>query len=117
LHSSQSIEENLAALDVEVEAAVTGNEQQKAARLKEKKEKMGARRAAVEEIVPITRKLKKSSDILKVYVALHNIHLLEDKGRYVCFILSMLPLIPDTRSFNPLAAAAAAAAIACCPMQ
>ena len=54
---------------------------------------MIARRLAVEEIVPITRKLKKTSDIQKIYLALHSIHVLEDKSRSMSLTLADLKKI------------------------
>ena len=89
--SLQSMEDNIAALDMEL--LVAGNGQEKEARLKDKKSKMVSRRMVVESIVPITRKLKKSSDIQKIYAALHNIHVLEDKSRSMSLTLADLKKI------------------------
>jgi hypothetical protein len=76
--------ENVITLDAEIESATTASETQKLARLRDRKEKLVSRRASVEKIDPVTHKLKKSSEIQKIYVMLHNIHVIEDKGRY-CF--------------------------------
>lgn len=72
------MEDNISALGAELEGS---SSEKVVSRLKEKREKMASRLAVVGEITPITHKLRKSEEILKVHFALHDIHLLEDKGR------------------------------------
>lgn len=82
INSLHSMGENLAALDTEIEGAVAVGQEQKLARLRDKKEKLAARRQAVQAAAPVTHRLKKWAEIQKIHAALHHIHVIEDKGRW-----------------------------------
>lgn len=89
----KSISGNITTLDAEIESAESADEAKRSVQLRDKKSKMLARRAVVEAIVPITHRLKKSSEIQKTYVLLHNIHVVEDKARTMSLTLADLKKI------------------------
>lgn len=88
-----SIQNNIDSLNSDIERCTPSGQEKKLPALIEKKEKMQSRLDSVRSINPITHRLRKASEIEKVWKLLHDIQLLEDKGRTMSLTLADLKKI------------------------
>lgn len=89
----KNIEQNLANLHTEIEAAKAENKPKKVEKLEEKKAAALTRKAFVEKIAAIPPRLRHGEDIRKLYMKLFPLQVLEDKGRSMSLTLQDLKLL------------------------